>query len=257
MRNRLLLTLWLLTDLALFIAAYILAYFLRIGFFISTDFPLDRYVQTVVIITPLWLFVLGGLGVFRLTRVQSERRNLLHILFACVMGSALFTLAYYFLHDRFFSRLLLVEAGALSLLFTVVWHLAFDQWRRTILRKNPPAFPVLIVGLNREAERVIRLLEEKKSPLKPVAILDAQGSSAKEVAGVPVLGKLNKLEDVIAELHPTHLLQCSDLEHSINLMSACRQHGLTYMLLPSVLGVVGGREEIITLEGQPLVTARG
>ena len=52
------------------------------------------------------------------------------------MGLALFTLGYYFLFGQFFSRLLLAEAGALSFIFTAIWHLAFDQWQRRILRRN-------------------------------------------------------------------------------------------------------------------------
>jgi uncharacterized protein (DUF849 family) len=94
--------------------------------------------------------------------------------------------------------------------------------------------------------------EERQPRLKPVAVLDSQGTSAKEIAGVPVRGKLNKLEDVIREEGISHLLQCADLEHTINLLSLCRQHGITYMLLPSVLGIVGVQERIDEIEGQPV-----
>lgn len=253
MRRTVLLALWLTTDIALFIGAYIIAYFVRVGFIVSTDFPLDSYANTVILISSPWLLVMAGLGIFRLTRVQSDRKNLSHILFACVMASALFTLTYYFLYNAFFSRGLLVLAGGINLIFTIIWHLAFDQWQRRILRRNPPAYPVLIVGLTREAERVVKMLEERQSPLKPVAILDAAGSSTKEVAGVPVLGKLNKLEEAIKDFRPTHLLQCSNLEHSINLISACRSHNIKYMLLPSVLGGIGGNEAVIVVEGQPMI----
>ncbi len=253
MRRTLLLVCWALTDVALFVAAYALAYFLRVGFIVSTDFPLNLYMQTVMLVAPLWLLVMVQLGIFRLTRLQTNQRNIAHILFACVMGSALFTLAYYFLHDRFFSRLLLVYAGGLNFVLTVVWHLAFDTWQRRMLRRNPPAYPMLLVGINREAENLIKLLEERQSPFKPVAILDSQGSSQKELHGVPVLGKLNKLEDVIRDKKPTHLVQCSNLEHTINLMSVCRQHGMIYMLLPSVLGAVVGASEII--EGKSFIVA--
>lgn len=256
MRRTLLLLCWLATDIALFIAAYVVAYFLRVGFIVSTDFPLDLYMQTVLIVSPFWIAAMLELGIFRLTRIQSDRKNLMHILFACVLASALFTLTYYFLYLDFFSRLLLVYAGAINLVLTVVWHLAFDTWQRRVLRRNPPAYPVLIIGLNREAERLIELLEERQSPLKPVAILEAQGTSKTDVRGVPVLGKLNKLEDAIKSLKPTHLIHCSNLEHTINLMSVCRQHKMTYLLLPSLLGVVGGKEEVIALEGQAMVAAR-
>ncbi len=253
MRRSLLLAIWLPTDMALFIGAYAVAYFLRIGFINSTNFPLDLYLQTVLIVSPFWILTMIQLGIFRLTRIQSSQKNLSHILFACVLASALFTLAYYFIHTAFFSRLLLIYAGVLNLIFTIVWHLAFDTWQRKILRKNPPAYPVLIVGLHRETERLIDLLEDRQSPLKPVAILEGQGTSRKEIRGVPILGKLNILEDVIASYKPTHLIQCSNLEHTINLMSVCRQHKMTYLLLPSVLGAIEGYSEEI--EGKTFMKA--
>ena len=168
------------------------------------------------------------------------------------MGLSLFTLGYYFLFGQFFSRLLLVEAGALSFIFTMIWHLAFDQWQRKVLRRDPPAYPLLVIGVNREAERFIKLLNDRQSPFKPVAVLDSQGTSKKEIAGVPVLGKLNILEEVIKAKRPTHMVQCGNLEHVINLMSVCRQHGMTYLLLPSVVGAaVSGTSERI--EGQPVI----
>jgi len=256
MRRTVLLTLWLLTDALLFIGAYTAAYFLRVGFIVSSDFPLNLYLQTVLIITPLWLLVLAELGVFRLIRVQTEIRNMLYLLFSCVIASSLFTLAYYFLHDRFFSRLLLIYAGVLSFTVTLVWHLAFDAWQRRILRKHPAAYPVLIIGANRDAENLITLLNEKQSPLKPVAVLDPQGTSKKEIGGVPVLGKLNILEETINNLKPKYLVQCSTLEHTINLISVCRNHKITYCLLPTVLGILGKNEEFVRVEGQALAMIR-
>ena len=77
MRRPLLLLCWLLTDIVLFVGAYVCAYFLRVGFILSTDFPIDRYLQTVLVISPVWMAVMIGLGIFRLTRVQSDRRNIL------------------------------------------------------------------------------------------------------------------------------------------------------------------------------------
>lgn len=256
MRRTILLAIWLLTDAALFIGAYAVAYGLRVGFILSTDFPLNLYLRTVAIVAPVWVLALSQLGVFRLTRIQSEHRNILHLLFSCVLGLAMFTLTYYFLYDRFFSRLLLIYAGAFSFALTLVWHLAFDSWQRRVLRRKPAAYPVLVVGLSREAEKLIKHFEDRQCPLRITAILDPQGTPLKEVAGIPVLGKLDKLEAVIKDKRPTHLIQCSSLEHTINLMSVCRQHGMTYMLLPSVLGVAGGGE-VVSVEGYPLLTARG
>ncbi len=256
MRRPFLLTCWLVTDAILFIGTYTLAYFLRVGFIFSTDFPIDLYLRTTLAVAPLWLATLTALGVFELTTIQSSRRNVLCLFAGAIVGLAFFALAYYFTNNRFFSRKLLIYSGILSFVIPLIWHLAFDTWQRRIYRKLPAAYPLLVIGINREAEKFIKLLDEKQSVFRPVAILDPQGSSRKEVAGVPVLGKLNKLEETIKSLKPTHLIQCSNLEHTINLMSVCRQHRMTYLLLPSVLGVVGAAEAVESIEGQKVLAVR-
>ena len=247
-----LLALWLITDMAIFIATYALAYFLRVGFIFSSDFPFVPYIIIVALIAPVWLIFLLTTRTFALTRNQSSLRNLAYISYACVVGVSLFALIYYFVHGLFFSRLLLVYACIGSIIATRIWHQFFDYIKRALLRKPPATFPTLVIGANREAARLIKKLHETQSPLKPVAILDGRGSKEKDIEGVSVQGKLNKLEKTLEDESITHLIQCSDLEQSLNLLSACRKRKITYMLLPMVLGIVEGDERIDTLEGQPM-----
>ncbi len=256
MRRAALLILWLVTDMLIFVGAYVLAYFLRVGWIVSTDFPLGLYVQTVSIVAPLTIAVMAPLGVFRLMRNQGNPRNIAHMIFTCAMGLALFTLTYYFLYVDFFSRLLLVYAFVLSTGFLIVWHIGFEQVLRKFLRMGRPLYPTLIVGMTREAARLIETLNDERSPLTPVAILDAKGTKETEVGGVPVEGKLNKLEETITKYRITHLIQCSDLEQSINLLSACSNRNITYILLPSVLGMVNNNESIESIEGHQVAMVR-
>ena len=164
----------------------------------------------------------------------------------------LFTLTYYFQYTAFFSRLLLLIAFVLNAGITWIWHIVFHQIERRLLRRDPPSFPTLIVGVTRESKELIRKLNAKRNPLKPVAVLDARGAKEAEIDGVPVQGKLDKLESILEEEKITHLIQCSDLEQSLNLLSACRNRGIAYILLPSVLGIVERDEQVESLEGLPV-----
>ncbi|MDA0375766.1 MAG: hypothetical protein O3A80_00455 [bacterium] len=251
MRYRLLLIGWLLTDLAVFIGSYAAAYFLRVGWILSTDFPFEPYITVVAITSPLWLIVLITTRTFALTRSQSSFRNLAYIIYSSLVGTALFALGYYFLFGLFFSRMLLLYALVISTIAIWIWHLLYSKFQRMRLRADPPVFPTVIVGVTRESRELIKKLNKGSNPLKPVAVLDGRGCKDTEIDGVPVRGKLNKLEDVLSE-GVTHLIQCSDLEQSLNLLSACRQNKITYMLLPSVLGIVERDEKVESLEGQPV-----
>ncbi len=255
-RYRVLLALWLLTDIAVFVAAYAAAYFLRVGPILSTDFPLGKYILCAALAAPVTIGVLGTTRTFALARSQATLRNAAYIAYSCLVGTALFTLGYYFLFESFFSRLLLAYAFALSTLALLAWHIIFQWILRSVLRQDPPAFPTLIVGVTRESRALIGTLNASRNPLKPVAILDGRGVSDKEIAGVPVLGKLNKLEEVLVQKNISHLIQCSDMEQSLNLLSACRNLGITFMVLPSVFGIVERDETVESLEGIPVTVVR-
>ncbi len=256
MRRPLLLILWLLTDLALFVGCYALAYFLRVGWVLSTAFPFDRFLLIALLTAPLWLATLIATRTFALLRNQESLRTGMYIAYAAVVATALFALGYYFVYGLFFSRLLLLTALALTVVLPWGWHIVFGRLQRRLLRRAPPAFPTLIIGATRESRALIESLQRSRNPLTPVAVLDGRGTPEPEIAGVPVRGKLNKLEDVLTGQRITHLLQCSDLEQSLNLLSACRNRGITYLLLPSVLGMVERDERVETLEGQPVTVVR-
>lgn len=253
MRRTILTLLWLISDILVYSGAYMLAYFIKVGWIFSSDLPIETYISAVLITAPGWLFVMVTMRNLALTRIQRSPRNFAYIAYACLIGMAGFSLVFYFLKETLFSRMLLLMSGAFSTILVFVWHIIFDKIQRHVLRMSEPTYPILIIGTNREAERLVEKLQTKKSPFTPVAVLDGKGSSKKDLFGVPVLGKLNKLEEVIKEKKITHLVQCDQLEHSLNLLSACRQLGITYMLLPYTLGVIEDHVPTEALEGKQVV----
>lgn len=254
MNRRILLTaLWLLSDALIYCAAYALAYFIKVGWIFSSDLPFRGYMTAVLLTVPGWLFVMTTMRNFALSRTQSSPKTGAYIAYASVIGMAGFTLVFYFLGKTLFSRELLVLAGALSGAWTWAWHVVFDHIQRSLLRAGSPTYPLLVIGTNREAQRVVAELTKAKSPLKPVAILSGKSGGPKELSGVPVLGRLDKLEETLKEKHITHLLQCDQLEQSINLASVCRSHHITYLLLPYVLGVVEHDVPTESLEGNAVI----
>lgn len=252
----LLFIIWLVTDVLLFVGSYVAAYFLRVGWVFSTDFPFDRFLIVTILVTPVWLGTLLFTRTFALMRRQPTPRTAAYIAYACIIGTAFFSLAYYFLYREFFSRLLLVYALPLSFIAVWVWHMAYETIQRTLLRFPPAAFPTLIIGATREAAALIKTLQETSNPLKPVGVLDGRGTKEEKLEGVPVLGRLHKLDDVIEKYRITHVIQCSDLEQSLNLLSACRAKGITYLLLPSLLGIIERDERVESLEGRPVTVVR-
>lgn len=242
---------WILLDVALFIIASALAYFIRTGMVISTDYVFSYHMLATLLAIPFVLASLLTTRCYALTRNQESKKSIAYIIYSAFLGIAAFTLAYYFMHKDLFSRLLLLQMFLLSSMLLIIGHVFFQKLIRSLFW-NQTIFPTLIIGANRESKDLIKRMQSMKHPYKPVAILDGKGSKESEIHGVTVKGKLNKLEDVLQEDRITHMIQCSDLEQSLNLLGACRNHNITYMLLPSVLGVVERDERIESIAGQPV-----
>src|SRR3989344_4185379 len=168
MRRLILTLLWLTADAAIFVGAYSFAYFLKVGWIFSTDLRFSTFLSAVLLTVPGWMFVMITMRNFGLTRRQKSLRNFFYIAYACMIGMAGFTLAFYFLKATLFSRLLLLMAGVLSALGVFLWHLLFDKFQRIALRAGTPTYPTLIIGTNREAQRLVTKLQTAKSPFTPV-----------------------------------------------------------------------------------------
>jgi FlaA1/EpsC-like NDP-sugar epimerase len=244
---------WLLSDAVVFAGAYALAYFARVGWIFSTDLSFRTYMMAVVLTVPGWLVVMVTMRNFALSRDQSSLKTGAYIAYAAIIGMAGFALVFYFQEQTLFSRRLLLLAGVLSMALVWAWHGIVDVLQRRWLRAGRPAYPLLVIGVNREAQRVVERLQRTRSPLTPVAILSGKSGAPKDVGGVPVCGKLDALEAIIAQKGITHVLQCDHLEQSINLASACRAHRITYLLLPFVLGVVEHDVPTESLEGHTVI----
>lgn len=237
-------------DAILILAAFALAYFLRIGFFFSNDFPFDRYAQIALITMPITL----GFAFFARAYKMSQRilslRHLQRIGFVALMNVAVFMVLYYFTYRLFFSRLILIYIGALTFLFVYTWHVVFRWILQEMSRREVGVYRALIIGANRPAEEVIRMLVTEKSHIRPVAIIDAVGSHRTMIAGVPVMGKMNLFEKTIADFAIDHIIQTDHLEQSVNIMNYALDNDITYAMPPNLLGVFQGEHKIEEIEGK-------
>jgi FlaA1/EpsC-like NDP-sugar epimerase len=190
MQPKTLLATWWAADILLFIVAYVLAYFLRVGWVNSTVFTLDKYLFVTIITAIIWLMMAIFLRCFGLSRVQTSLKSLFYLAASFAAAVMVHALMYYFLYQEIFSRLLLMYEFLFSAVFITIWHIVFQRWRHRLLYKQK-TYPTLIVGVTRESKHLVKQLQQHQFPLHIVGIVDSSGVKDKEIEGVPVLGKLN------------------------------------------------------------------
>ncbi len=242
-----------LLDMPVLLLAFSLSYFLRVGFIFSTDLPFFQFFSTGILSAGVWTGSLIVLRGYRLSARLHQASHLAKILMAGLLATAAFGLIFYFVEREFFSRLLLLSLFFLGTTFMSLFHIAMQNLEHHFLKQGRGVTRLLAIGTNRGVHSFLRVLQESHSPSVVVAILDGYGTGEKEIAGVPVLGKLNQLESVVREKRIEGIIQGDNIEQTINLVQFCERHRLRYYLLPSVLGVYQDQLSIQLLE-KPLIT---
>jgi FlaA1/EpsC-like NDP-sugar epimerase len=223
-------------DYFLLLGTFVLSYFVRVGFIFSSDFPFEPYFQSALIAALVWIL---SLIIFRGYSPNVRFSRLIHLLKVLVSGitaTAAFGLIFYFSEKELFSRLLLVYIFAFGSLGMTLFHLIMLAFERFLISRGHGITRLLIIGSNRGAKSFIDTLQKNRSPYVPVAILDGYGTSQKEILGVPVLGKLNILEETVEKYQINALVQGDNIEQVVNLHSFSQQQGLDYYLLPYLFG---------------------
>ncbi len=251
------------TDGLLILAAFAGAYFLRIGFhleprfpfliwngyFFSGDFPFKPYFTVALLTLPVTLLTLFFSRAYRLSQQVLSWRHAQRIAYVAIVNVAVFMVIYYFTYREFFSRLILVFIGALTFGLVFLSHLLFRWILQKCSEREVGVYRVLILGTNRPAQAMVRMLVETRSHLKPVAVIDPGGSQKSMIAGVPVVGKMNRFEKTVAEYRIDTILQTDHLEQSINVINYALSNHLRYFMPPELLGIFQGHQTLEEIEG--------
>ncbi len=249
--------------------AFVLAYFLRVGWIFSTDFPFELFALLAGGATLVWIGFLVFSKYYRIPPRSGGRKwfDFLLSLFGGALAVGILIVTYFFPREILFSRLI----GVYIFFFGVIW-LAITQWIfRSFLawakKKEKNIYRTLIVGANRVSEKLIEAIETNPyAPYKIVGVIDpygmyqfsifnfqsSNGKSSKTI--VPILGKLDKLEAVCEKEKITALIQCDGFEHTLNLISFCDENNIKFQFDPALRGVFEDNLRIREVAGVTMIS---
>ncbi len=240
-------------DGILILGAFTLAYFLRVGFYFSTDFPFGKYFLVAGITLPFTLLFMFFIRAYKLSQQVVSWRHIQRLTFVALENVFLFMIIYYFTFREFFSRLILIYAFAFTLVLTYLWHIAFRWILKKASEREIGVSRTLIIGTGRPAHEIIHLLVTSKSHIKPVAAIDPHGTGKTMIHGVPVVGKMNVFEKTIADHDIDIILQTDNLEQSLNIINYALANNIKYLMPPELLGIFQGHQIVDEIEGAPFL----
>lgn len=223
-------------DFLLILLSFTLAYFLRVGLIFSSDFPFDAYATVFIPTGVFWILVLIFQNVYSRAPI-SKRRLFISIMASNLIGITLFVLIFFYKRDIFFSRLILVYVWGISSILLIANAWIFRILKFYLRSRGIGTKKTLIVGANKAADQAIKNFQKFEPYYEPVAILDAYGTKKKDIRGIPVLGKMNSLEEVIREKNIQVIVQADCIEQSLNLIHLSEKNNIDYFLMPQLLGM--------------------
>ncbi len=227
-----------LLDVFLVWIMFLLAYFVRVNWILSTDFPFELFAILAAAATVVWIGFLAFVKAYRLPPRSGVRAgyDIVLIFVGGVIAVGFLIVSYFFPREILFSRLI----GVYALLFGSVWLIVSQKIFRVLLgraKKAGKGYKTLIIGANRVSEQfVARVKADTFVPFQIIGVIDPYGL-AKGFREAPLLGKLDQLEKVCEKEKVTAIVQCDAFEHTLSLVSFCEEHDIKFQFLPSLRGV--------------------
>jgi len=271
-RHRSTLSISLASDLVATAAAFFAAWHLRFaaGVFPVTTVPeFSRYLVLLPVILVLWPVVFYFHGLYQPRRGRSRVDEGLSILTASLLATVLlgFLITWYkqeivradgFIEVFTYSRGFLALFAGLNLTLVILGRGVIRSALRRIRLSGHNLQRILVVGAGALGKEVTRkLLDNRELGFDVVGFLDDDpGKAGGRFSGVPVLGTLKDLEQVVAQQGVDQIYIALPLEANKKMMRILRSVGqecVEVRLVPDILQYATLKATLEDLDGTPVI----
>lgn len=256
--------LFMMADLAVVSAAWIIAYCLRF----MTDFvPVDKgvpefapYLSMTVFIWLIWAFVFRRMGLYRPMRGVRRARELWVLVNANALAILLLISITYLFREKSvqFSRLVFVYFWTLATLFTVCQRITLRFLLRELRRKGYNLRYMLIVGSGKVAgDLASRVRLHQELGIQLLGCLSKQGDEKRGPGGMPVVGRYEDLGKFIGRTDLDQIVVALPLEdHQLlpEIMAQLKDSIVDIKIVPDLYQFASLGGAIEEFEGLPVIS---
>src|SRR3989304_5907953 len=151
------------SDLLAIFLAFTTAYLLRANVEIPPVtflWPLVDYLEFILITLPIWVLVFAWTGLYDVAHLRLGSGELKRIFVAVSAGMALVVLGIFFTRTTFFSRLIILYAYILTLIFVRFGRVLLRYLQQYFLRYGTGVYRLMVVGAGELTEHVIQEIQD-------------------------------------------------------------------------------------------------
>lgn len=244
-------------DVIAWVGAYVLAYFMRARFDtlpVSYVWPFADYLTFVIYLTPLFLVTMMFEGLYNYRYPKKGLGQFTSIFISATAGVMYVVLWVFFTRSFFFSRLLIIYAWLISILFLLAgrWLLALIE--KTYHKSGHGLRKVIIIGPEEQAiDIAVPLNNNPAYGFEVVGIIGDEKTSGNDIK---YLGTDKNLDPLIKKYHVSDIIVSSPkLSQSeiIHLSEIARDNKVSFHLTPSALQIGARKFAAGTIAGLPVV----
>jgi len=246
-------------DVLLVALAWVAAFYLR--FHVGLPAPLgipeaDRYLEALIVICPLWWWLLRRHGLYEAKRLESIAHEAVDVLRVSAIALLVLVSIGFFIRSYYYSRgtILIFSVLAPALVISVRIGL-----RLTLRRMRSHGYNlrfVLVVGTGELAAEVISRIHDRPTAGLRVVGVVGEGHG---VAGVPRLGDYDELKRVMDDRRIDQVIVALPREHTDcldDILLDLDDTTASVKLAPDLMHIMTLRASVETLEGLPIISLR-
>jgi len=251
-------------DALLIVGGFLISYWLRQGFLRGYFddvplFPLKEYLWGLILALPVWIGMLWRSEVYASLRTKGWAEITWAILWAGIVTTVVLGTVLFLLKIAYFSRtfVLLFFLSAVSTL--LLERIVIFGLLKIVRRKGYNYRTMLVVGTGKVAQHFARLVRSHGEwGFRLIGFMDVEPTRVgHELLGVPVLGGLEKLPDVLHERivdEVVFALPRRFLGHIEDSLKSCEEIGVRAHVLLDWYSMQIAKTKLGELHGMPLLT---
>lgn len=213
------------------------------------DFPLNKYIEVVFVVTPFFLLIYALEGLYNIRATRKFWQEAVKVFLSTSIGFVAIIIAIFLKREWFSSRFIILAAWMLAAFYVVFARYFIQKFQKWLLiKKGIGVHRVLLIGANGKIKKVSRIIQFKKRlGYKIVDRID--------VASIRAIKEIRREKgiDEIILCEPS----VTDAEQE-KLIDFCAINNIAYKYIPTTLqtsriemGILGG-EPIIEIKHTPL-----
>lgn len=245
-------------DALMIVTGFILAYYWRknLGEVIAIwDF--SEYIRFILLLVPAWIIIFALEGLYNIKKNRQGVDEFLRIILAVSSGIMLVVAWIFLSRTFFFSRLVIIYAWVLAIIFVAIARNVVRYVQRYLFRFNIGVRNLILIGDNEISYNIVKFLQNNRNyGYKVIGLVNNKNNINPNENSLRYLGNVNELENILKKFGVDEIIitdpKITD-DTILAIMQICEERLITFCQAPNFYEVKTSNIDVLTLAGIPII----